>query len=440
MLNCEPLYYIHSIESQELLSIRRQTMKRRHFLQMAAGATATALVERSSALTRCAEHIALCIDKVSVELAPGVVVRTTAYNGQIPGSVLRMREGIPTSIVLTNLTSRAESVQWYGLPRSGAFAAKMQDPIVEPGATQIHEVIPGAVGTRWYRAHSMASTNALRSAENGQFGFLIVSSRNEAGAYDQEVLLAVRHWEAKPERSQSVRYACFNDKLMGAGEPIRVRTGQRVLFRFLNASEHEETCLHLPGHRFEVIALDGNPVPRQAAVDVLSMAPGERIDAIVKMDSPGTWILGSVDDAERARGLGIHIEYADQSGAPRWSAPAALDWSYTRFSSAHALERQTGQASSVFLERSSGYDGHLHWTFNGRSYPDLGSLPIWKSEGLRLKMMNTTGQNHFVHLPHCNFALARVHQVPVAGVVKDTIRLERYNVVEADVIPNRQRS
>ena len=88
----------------------------------------------------------------------------------------------------------------------------------------------------------------------------------------------------------------------------------------------------------------------------------------------------------------------------------------------------------LFLEKSSNREAGFHWTLNGRSYPDIASLPIPRGESLRLKMMNTTGQSQSVHLPHRNLVLARVHQIPVAGVVKDTIRLERYNVIEADVI------
>jgi FtsP/CotA-like multicopper oxidase with cupredoxin domain len=52
----------------------------------------------------------------------------------------------------------------------------------------------------------------------------------------------------------------------------------------------------------------------------------------------------------------------------------------------------------------------------------------------RLRMMNATGQAYPVHLHDNSFELTRVNQIPVAGIFKDTIRLERYNVVEADVV------
>ena len=49
--------------------------------------------------------------------------------------------------------------------------------------------------------------------------------------------------------------------MLGHGEPIRVKQGERVLFHVLNASATEIRSLALPGHIFRIVALDGNPVP-----------------------------------------------------------------------------------------------------------------------------------------------------------------------------------
>jgi FtsP/CotA-like multicopper oxidase with cupredoxin domain len=109
--------------------------------------------------------------------------------------------------------------------------------------------------------------------------------RNRAFAsvqHEQEIFLAIR------------------DRMLDAGDAIRVRVGERVRFHFVHAAALEDVHLHLPGHRFHVVALDGNPVPTPAAVDVLSLAKGERIEAIVEMNNPANWTLGSLNDAERA--------------------------------------------------------------------------------------------------------------------------------------------
>jgi FtsP/CotA-like multicopper oxidase with cupredoxin domain len=72
-------------------------------------------------------------------------------------------------------------------------------------------------------------------------------------------------------RGYEVSYDLFsiNGKMLGQGEPIRVRSDERVLFHVLNASATEIRSLALPGHVFRVVALDGNPVPVQQEVPVL---------------------------------------------------------------------------------------------------------------------------------------------------------------------------
>jgi len=77
-----------------------------------------------------------------------------------------------------------------------------------------------------------------------------------------------------------------------------------------------------------VIALDGNPVPQPRAVETLMLGVAERIDAIVEMDAPGIWVLGSTEKAEREMGLGRVIEYAGASGAPVWIDPGKVRWDY----------------------------------------------------------------------------------------------------------------
>ncbi|MFI6360132.1 hypothetical protein ACIBJF_48110, partial [Streptomyces sp. NPDC050743] len=69
-------------------------------------------------------------------------------------------------------------------------------------------------------------------------------------------------------RGYEVGYRAFtvNGRKLGHSQPIKVRTGERVLFHVLNASATEIRSLALPGHTFEVVALDGNPVPRKASV------------------------------------------------------------------------------------------------------------------------------------------------------------------------------
>src|SRR6201997_5182633 len=129
-----------------------------------------------------------------------------------------------------------------------------------------------------------------------------------------------------------VGYRSFtiNGRMLGHGEPIRVKAGERVLLHILNGSATEIRSLALPGHTFEVVALDGNPVPKSARVPVLRLGTAERISAIVTMNHPGVWILGDLDDGDRGHGMGIVAEYAGSKGKPQWAEPPKFRWSYLR--------------------------------------------------------------------------------------------------------------
>jgi FtsP/CotA-like multicopper oxidase with cupredoxin domain len=231
---------------------------------------------------------------------------------------------------------------------------------------------------------------------------------------------------ASLKREQEI-FLAIRDRMLDAGDAIRVRAGERVRFHFVHAGVLEDVHLHLPGHSFHVVALDGNPVPTPAAVDVLSLARGERIEAIAEMNNPGNWTLGSLNDAERAGGLGVRVDYESQNGPAQWHAPAAVDWSYARFSATTRLIPPPDQTIEMLFEKS-------HWVIDGQSHTDIDQLPFQPGRQYRLRMMNATDRAHPVRLPGYNLQLTRVNQIPVSGIIKETIRLERYNVIEADLL------
>ena len=287
-------------------------LDRRGFLIGAgvAGMACGAAIDAAYTQVVTAADYSLRIAPLKLELAPGNVIETFGYNGTVPGPVLRLREGRQVNIDIHNDTDIDDIIHWHGLyvPAAADGAMEEGSPMVGPGGTARYTFVPKPTGTRWYHSHDVAGKDLTRSLYSGMYGFLIVEPAGDPGRYDREVLLAAHHWEGSwvsmqdirkgppPDNGLEVLYASasFNDKMLGHGEPIRVRQGERVLFRLLNASPTENITLALPGHRFTVIALDGNPVPSQQNVDTLFLAPAERADVIVEMNNPGIWILGGI--------------------------------------------------------------------------------------------------------------------------------------------------
>lgn len=428
-----------------------QINRRAFLIGTGAGMATGAVLGTAYAQVATAPDYTLRIAQLKLELAPGRLVDTFGYNGTVPGPLLRVREGRQISIDIRNDTDVDDIIHWHGLfvPSAADGAMEEGSPMIERGATRRYTFAPKPTGTRWYHSHDVAGTDLRRSLYGGLYGFFIIDPPNDPGQYDQEVLLAAHHWEPRwvsmqdlrkgppPDNGLEVLYASasFNDRMLGHGEPVRVRPGQRVLFRLLNASATENITLALAGHRFTVVALDGNPVPTRRTVDTLFLAPAERIDAIVEMNQPGVWILGGVKDEDRNMGLGVVVEYANEGGEPRWSAPPNSSWDYTIFGDQRPVPAPDERLDLLFEKVPGGRGGYNRWTLNGRSWPDTRDLlTVQTGKRYRLVMTNKSGDNHPVHLHRHTFEVTKVNDNATAGVMKDTINMTRFSSAEIDFI------
>jgi FtsP/CotA-like multicopper oxidase with cupredoxin domain len=262
-------------------------------------------------------------------------------------------------------------------------------------------------------------------------------------------MLAAHHWEGSwvsmqdmkkgppPDNGLEAMYksATLGDRMLGHGEPIRVRQGERVLFRLLNASGNMGISLALSGHRFTVVALDGNPVPTQATVDALKLDVAERADVIVEMNNPGKWVFGSTDDDDRNMGMGVVVEYENRSGEPRWAPPQKAKWDYTAFGGTGTAAAPDESISLKFEKIPGGRGGYNRWTINGKSWPDTNPLfTMQRGKRYRLILDNNSGDEHPVHLHRHSFEITKVGDKTTSGVIKDTISMPRYSTAEIDFV------
>jgi FtsP/CotA-like multicopper oxidase with cupredoxin domain len=378
--------------------------------------------------------ITLRIAEMTLELAPRRTVRTLAYNGQVPGPLLRAKRSQPLTIDVWNDAAEEDIVHWHGfhIPPEVDGAYEEGTPGVPPKTRRRYAFTAEPAGTRWYHSHTAAGRNLKKSTYTGQFGVFVVDG-DDPGAYDLEVPILLHEWEPRFTSSGDVEFRLFsiNGKLLGAGDPIRVREGQRVLFRIVNASATLTHSLALPRHLFHVIALDGNPVPAPKAVSVVELGPGERVDAIVEMNRPGVWILGELAPDQRAGGLGIVVEYAGSHGEPQWERSGSV-WSYRLFGAADPPPEPDGRLTMVF--RAVG-DGH-HWTINGKSFPKSDPIVVSRNKRYRWTLDNQSGEAHPIHLHRHTFELVRVDGSPTSGVRKDVVVVPAWKQVDIDVVTN----
>ena len=138
------------------------------------------------------------------------------------------------------------------------------------GATTHLRFTPRPAGFRWFHTHTFAGGDLKKAQYGGQHGFLMVEPRESAGDYDREVFLALHDWGGRMvgggDGSMNPEYevSTINGKMLGFGEPLKVKQGERVLMHVLNSSPTEVHWVSLAGHKFRVTALDGNAVARRS--------------------------------------------------------------------------------------------------------------------------------------------------------------------------------
>jgi FtsP/CotA-like multicopper oxidase with cupredoxin domain len=389
---------------------------------------------------------------VTVELSPRHTVTTTAYNGQVPGPLIRLKENEPVTIEVSNRTDRPEVVHWHGLflPPNVDGAMEEGTAPIAPNSTAQYTFTPRPAGFRWYHTHTMAMNDFTRAQYGGQHGFLMIEPRDNPAHYDQEFFLALHDWQgyllASDDGAMNPSYAVstINAKAMGSGEPLRVKQGQRVLLHILNSSPTEVHWIAFSGHVFRVVALDGNPVPTSQRLTMLRLAPAERVCAIVEMDNPGVWVLGEVRKHVQALGMAISVEYANQSGAPQWHQPSDLLWNYEQFASASGAERPTQAPIIIPLVFESKFRGHgamESWTINGASYPNTRVAPLLRDRRYRLQFINKSLDDHPLHLHRHSFELRRLGspvdpgkglEKDIHGIMKDVVLVDSQTRAEVE--------
>jgi FtsP/CotA-like multicopper oxidase with cupredoxin domain len=449
----------------------RNMLTRKRFVKLtgaAAAAVATAAIARPRVALPATPDATIEIAEIDWEVRPGLRTRIKTYGGVVPGRVLRFRDGQRVAIQVRNRTAAAQSIHWHGLTVSPAVdgTVELGTPVVAPHGSQTYNLDVTPAGTRWYHSHYG------EGLFSGMFGPLIVEPRSETGAYDQDIVLVLHEFKEsilavgsmtdhRPPDSPTLsapamsmqqmnsmgsmgntgglmngmhmgpmsgpnmsmrdaQYAAFavNGKALGAGEPIRVKLGQRVRFRIINASATITHRLALPGHRFLVIALDGNAVPNPLSLDAIELGASERVDAIVTMDRAGMWILGSTIEEYRAKGAGIVIEYAGSRNPPVWRDTATNAFEYHSFGIAGGSVKVDGRFDLVLRKSPATPDA---WSINGQRFPNVEAMTIAANGAYLIRLRNMSMMEHPMHVHGHLFELVAVDGRATRGVLKDTV-------------------
>lgn len=229
-------------------------------------------------------EVDLSAEVVDWEVVDGEVVEVWGYNGQYPGPLIEAEVGDTIRVNLTNNLAEGTTIHWHGIavPNEEDGVPGITQPIVEPGQTWTYEFKAELAATTMYHTHA----NTVRQMARGLLGPLVIRERSplRSPKYDSEYTLVLHEIDGL----FTINGHSFPATLADDRSLIAMKTGDLVRVRMINAGQQHHP-MHMHGHQFKVIALDGSDLETPFFMNTVDVAPGQTVDVEVIGDNPGTW-------------------------------------------------------------------------------------------------------------------------------------------------------
>jgi FtsP/CotA-like multicopper oxidase with cupredoxin domain len=408
--------------------------------------------------------------------APAVlrlVQRTIEVNGK-PASVYGIRqpdgaEGITTHVGdrfrvhVANEIGKPSLIHWHGLapPWRQDGVPGVSGPPIPAGGSADYDFPLAFGGTFWMHSHQGLQEQLLLDAP-----LIIRDQRDRPG--QQEIVLMLNDFSftppeeifanlkkgssmpgmgamkggggmksmagmAAPASSEGpdlndVRYDAFlaNDRTLADPEVVEIEPGAPVLLRVINGSSM--TAYHFDLGRLDgrLIAVDGTLVEpimgRRFPINV-----AQRLDIVLTIPraTAAHPLLATVEGERDRTGIVLAAGKAPIARIPPQAATVAPPITMElekRLRAAEPLKpRKHDRVLNIDL---TGEMSKYIWSINGVAWnPHVPPLPIAKGERVALIMTNSTGMPHPMHLHGHRFQVVEIQGVPLAGAVRDTVRV-----------------
>src|SRR5215207_868018 len=232
-----------------------------------------------------------------LSLRPGATSDVLAYNGQVPGPTLELREGDRVVVHFRNELSEPTTIHWHGLHIPASADGSPFHPVA-PGKQHdyVFTIPAGSAGTYWYHPHPHHRTG--HQVAKGLYGAIIVRAADDplpASLTERLLVLSDNRFHAdgsvdlRDPLSASGRVDAENGRegdvlfVNGGVRPtLSIRSGEVQRWRIVNASAARMYRLSLRGHTFLHVGSDGGLFERPVAATEILLAVGERVELLVR--------------------------------------------------------------------------------------------------------------------------------------------------------------
>lgn len=372
-----------------------------------------------------------------LRLAGGVGTAVWAYNGQVPGPLLRLKLGQELDVRLLNKLEQPTTLCWHGVrtPNGADGVGGLTQQPVPPGGSFDYRFTPPDSGTFWYHPHVWPQS--AEQVGRGLYGVLVVDEP-EPPRVDEDMLVVLDDWAldaggqivpddfaggptCRVERVGSL--LTVNSKQLPDRRILAPRS--RIRLRLLNACSARIAIVALAGARPTVVAVDGQPSETfQPAQGTVPIGPGARFDLIFDLpDGPtptASLLLRSEDGPDIPL---LQFAVAGKAVAPRTASVKLPENPRlpTRISLERSLKRNLviggAPASSGEHRRSSKTAGRGSeetsaraagagtptwcWTLDGRASDGISGRPLFavgQGDAVTLAFINRTAFAQQMHV------------------------------------------
>ncbi|RUW54844.1 DUF4396 domain-containing protein [Mesorhizobium sp. M1A.F.Ca.ET.072.01.1.1] len=235
------------------------------------------------------------------QILPDVTVDAYAYNGQVPGPRIHIRQRDRIRVNVTNDLPEETTIHWHGmiLPNQMDGPAEITQEPIEPGGKFSYEFTATQHGTYFYHPHAKPDrTQAL-----GLYGALIIDPANPADevAADHDYVIELQEWLVResltfpsmPMEGGLPNFFTINGKAYPSTDTFHMKVGETLKVRFIGTNNGFIHPMHIHGGPFEVVARDGETISPSARflADTINVGPGQRYDVVWKAQRPGKWLI-----------------------------------------------------------------------------------------------------------------------------------------------------
>lgn len=205
-----------------------------------------------------------------------------AYDGRVPGPLLRIRQGGEVAVKLINALDVPTSLHWHGVRGANALdgVAGLTGPALEPGKSATIRFTPPDAGLFWY--HPCLPEARDHQQAQGLYGALIVDEENPPPV-DLDLLLIFGEPADGKAPAAAPRPVLVNGQASPL-PPVSLPTGARLRLRLLNATTARLLLLAFTDLAAQIVAIDGQPcglLPLAPAG--LPIGPGARFELLADL-------------------------------------------------------------------------------------------------------------------------------------------------------------